>query len=318
MKKLLVIATSAICIFLFTRCGLIIGFANMMDDADTGRLYRKLERNNKKFDRDGWYEFEHTFNPDSLNAYYLRKDSLILSDFYLPEEYNYVEKNMRLRSELDTFTCNGVDFSPSRNALLLRSGQPKKELDDARHFYIDLGANEVASCFITKESIFIPYILIKKEEIIAKPKPYLPLLPLAEYKKSLTDFRQVKHYDHVIRIEKPPMLVDTSQRFQQFLATFSEKTLFTPNITEIDTNLYEVSHRIQYNFYRDGKNENYYRFQFMEFYDIGDLIQVESYYSEPSDERYFKPKTKLIYKEKLDQLFKQLAKEHPEFLKKRR
>lgn len=324
MRKLLVIAISAVCIFLFTRCIVVAGLAYAIEESDGGREAREIRRNNRKFDRDGWYEFKHHFNLDSLNAYYIRKDSLNLSGFYLPEEYNYVEKNMRLRSELDTFTFyshklyGDIEWSLYRNALVLPSGKEKKEIKDAYHCYIDLGANEVASCFFTKKSIFIPYILIKNEEIIAKPKPYLPLLPLAEYKKSLPTTQQVSGYNHVIRIGAGPLLVDTSKRFQQFHAALTQNYFRTSKITEIDTSLYEVNLRIQYNFYRNGENINYYRFQFMKFNSLNYSRSDKYYNSGGASERYFNPEKKPIYKKKLDQLFKQLEKEHPELMKKRR
>lgn len=324
MRNLLLVSISAICIFLFTRCVVVAGLAYAIEEGDGGRQAREMRRNNRAFDRDGWYEFKHHFNSDSLNAYYVRKDSLNLSDFYLSEEYNYVEKNMRLRSELDTFNFfsrklqgDYIECSLYRNALVLPSGKEKKEIKDAYHCYIDLGTNEVASCFFTKKSIFIPYILIKNEEIIAKPKPYLPLLPLAEYKKSLPTTQQVSGYNHVIHIGKDYLLVDTSQRFQQFHAALTRNYFRTSKITEIDTSHYEVNLRIQYNFYRNGENINYCRFQFMKFNSVNYSYPDKYYNSGGASERYFNPEKKLIYKEKLDQLFKQLAKEHPE-LKKRK
>ena len=311
-------------VFLFSRCGLVWGVAIGLDNLDSTRRYNQLERNNRKFDRDGWYSADHHFNPDSLYSYFIKKDSLDLAAFYLPEEFNFVKTNLRLRNEMDTFTCyftvrsdkrGGADFSSSRNAIQLVSNQQKHELTGVFHCYVQLDTNEIACCFFTKESILVPYILIKKETIIAKPRPYVPNMPFEDYKKSLPSIKDVNVDDHVISFGSPPSRVDTSQRFRNFSKSYPMNILYTTKRSEIDTVNYELNHRIQYNFYSNTKNQNYYRFEFMQFYDLSDAIQGEEYYTYPANERYFKPKTKIVYKEKLDLLFKKLAREHPNLLR---
>ena len=282
-----------------------------------------MNKNNERFDENGWYRFNHHFNVDSLKNYYIRKDSLNLTAFYLPEEFDFMKSHLILKSEQDTFeliyplnsteTRKFLDFSSTRDMFTMRSSEAIKELNNAIHFYIDLGSDGVACCYITEKEVIIPYILIKSETIIAKPKPFVPSVPFDVYVGSLPTEKQVKGTDHVIRIGNGPSLVDTTKQFTEFLKSRSFDVIFTTSISSIDEN-YELNHKIQYNFYVNGINHNFYRFELLRFNDVSDLIQNESYYSYPEKERYLKPETKLRYKKKLDAIFKQLAKEHPHLL----
>lgn len=316
-----------ISLIFFTGCGLIGATALLIDNADTRKKKCQLEKNNLKFDRDGWYVLNHNFNIDSLYRYIIRQDSLELTSFYLTEEFDFVKNHIKPCDELDTFTCyyplnsdkgrKILNFSPSKNNIRLASCQQKTELNEAVHCYMKIDANEVACCFITKKYILIPYILIKNDIVCAKPKPYIPHLPFENYKNSLLTIKQVEAYNHIIKVNgRIHALVDTTQRFQQFLKTSLQDDIYTKNIEKVDTNQYLVNHKIQYNFYQNNENYNYYRFEFIKFNNIQDLIQNKDYYTEPSIERYFKPETKLLYKQKLDDIFKKLSKGSPELLNK--
>lgn len=324
MKSNSIVFLFTFSIILFTRCGgLIIGGANSIDKLDTSRKQKQLSKNNERFDENGWYRFNHHFNIDSLRKHFVRKDSLNLTAFYLPEEFDFLKNHLMPESEKDTFEViyplnsteprKFLDFSPTRDNFTIRSSETIKELSNAIHFYLDLGSNEVACCYVTEKEIIIPYILIKSDTIIAKPKPFVPSIPFDSYVRSLPTIREVKVDNHMIRIGNSPSLADTTMAFNNFLKTHSFEVIYTPSISGIDKN-YELNHKIQYNFYLNGSNHNYYRYQFLQFKDISDIIQSEGYYSYPEKERYFKPETKLLYKKKLDRLFKRLAKEYPEFL----
>ncbi len=325
MKYNLIIFLSAFCLFFFTRCGgIIYGIAIGMDNLDTSRKYKQLEKNNEQFDENGWYRFNHHFNAESLHNHFKKKDSLYLIPFYFPEEFNYLKNHLITKSELDTFEViyplnsteqrKFLDFSPTRNDFTVNSAETIKELNGAFHFYLDLGSDEIASCYITDKEIIIPYILIKSETIIAKPKPYIPPIPFDSYLQLLPTIKEVKVVDHAIDIGKPLSFVDTTKQFSNFLKTHSFAVIYTSSISTIDTN-YELNHKMQYNFDLNGSNHNFYRHDFVKFNSISDIIQNESYYLHPEKEQYVKPDTKLRYKKKLDLIFKQLAKEHSEFMR---
>jgi hypothetical protein len=301
----------------------MMAYGVILEDISYSREYKEMNKNNEQFDENGWYRFNHHFNADSLQKHFIRKDSLSLTAFYLPEEFDFLKNHLIPESEQDTFEViyplnsteqrKFLDFSPTRNDFTVNSAETIKELNRAFHFYLDLGSDEIASCYITDKEIIIPYILIKSETIIAKPKPYIPPIPFGSYEQLLPTIKEVNVVDHTIDIGKPLSFVDTTEQFSNFLKTHSFEVIYTSSISTIDTN-YELNHKIQYNFDLYGRNNNFYRHQFMKFYDISDIIQSESYYSYPEKERYFKPETKLRYKKKLDLIFKQLAKEHPEFM----
>lgn len=298
---------------LITSCNAIVllyaGARVKISDRSDGR---KLDRINDQFDQDGWYEYEHQLTLNEAKA--LLIDSLN-PHVRFSEEFNFLKQNLQtVNGDREEFECiypyfkNRVfyDFSPTRNHVYLATKVSRNDWENGFLCYLEITSGEFICCIVTEKKIVVPYMLFSNDTIIAKPKPYIPLTDFETYKQSLPSILQVPIEDHAISVTgRKSLLVDTTSRFKEFLSSYPCDVLLTTKYDEIDTNLYEINHKIQYHCVIKGTHHNYYRVYFENFNSISDLNN-QHYSRYPYTESYFSTDLKMEYKRKLDKFFKKI------------
>ncbi len=278
---------------------------------------QKLKRINKKFDNDGWYRYSLSADASTIYTLFRKKDSAALAPFYGDEEFNFLRKNLQLKSGLkDTFECFdfhrtrlSVDFSSTRDCIYLRDDQPKHDFEFGYQCYVRIAPDTFACLLLSEHQLLVPYLLITAETAIALPKRYVPPTNFDSYRDQLIDFDALPNSDVRIRVNgSKKRRIDTTAAFRIFIRNHPFENQFALSPQNIDTTLYDLNHKIRYHTIEGNAHQIYRRYFFAHFNTIGALYHT-NYNDSPATSSNLHPELKMYWKKRLDAYFDDLLSE---------